>query len=63
MNTASSLKMSYNKSLPQNRDISAIVEHAIKNFENHSSIVAIKNDRNPGIFKGEGWESRQIHRF
>ena len=55
--------MSYNKSLPQNRDISAIVEHAIKNFENHSSIVAIKNDRNPGIFKGEGWESRQIHRF
>ena len=23
------------------------MEHAIKNFENHSSIIAIKNDRNP----------------
>ena len=47
MNTASSLKISYNKSLPQNRDISKIVEHAIKNFENHCSIIAIKNNRNP----------------
>ena len=32
VNTASSLKISYNKSLPQNRDISKLVEHAIKNF-------------------------------
>ena len=47
VNTASSLKISYNKSLPQNRDISKIVEHAIKNFENHSSIIAIKSNRNP----------------
>ena len=47
VNTASRLKISYNKSLPQNRDISKIVEHAIKNFENHSSIIAIKNNRNP----------------
>ena len=47
VNTASSLKISYNKSVPQNRDISKLVEHAIKNFENHSSIVAIKNNRNP----------------
>ena len=47
VNTASSLKISYNKSLAQNRDISKIVEHAIKNFENHSSIIAIKNNRNP----------------
>ena len=46
-NTAYSLKISYNKSLPQIRDISKIVEHAIKNFENHSSIVEIKNNRNP----------------
>ena len=36
-NTASSLKISYNKSLPQNSDISKIVEQAIKNFESHSS--------------------------
>ena len=47
VNTVSSLKISYNKSLPQNRDISKIVPHAIKNFENHSSRVAIKNNRNP----------------
>ena len=47
VNTASSLKISYNKSLSQNRDISKLVEHAIKNFENHSSIIAIKNNRNP----------------
>ena len=33
-------------SLPQNRDISEIDEHPIKNFENHSSIVAIKDYRN-----------------
>ena len=46
-NTASSLKISCNKSLPQTRDISKIVEHTIKNFENHSSIIAIKNYRNP----------------
>ena len=45
VNTASSLKISYNKSLPQNRNISKIVEHAIKNFENHSSLIAIKNNR------------------
>ena len=31
VNTASSLEISYNKSLPQNRDISKLVEHAIKN--------------------------------
>ena len=47
VNTSSTLKISYNKSLPQNRYISKIVEHAIKNFENHNSIVAIKNKRNP----------------
>ena len=47
VNTASCLKISFNKSLPQNRDISKLVEHAIKNFENHSSIIAIKNNRNP----------------
>ena len=47
VNTASSLKISYIRSLPQNRDISKIVEHAIKNFENDSSIIAIKNNRNP----------------
>ena len=47
VNTASSLKISYNKSLPQNRDISRLAEHAFKNFENHSSITAIKNNRNP----------------
>ena len=47
VNTASSLKISYNKSLPQNRDISKLVEHAIKNFENHNSIIAIKTNRNP----------------
>ena len=47
VNTASSLKISYNKSLAQNRDISKIVEHVIKNFENHSSIIPIKNNRNP----------------
>ena len=46
-NTASSLKISYNNSLPQNRDISKIVEHAIKTLENRSSIVAITNKRNP----------------
>ena len=47
VNTASNLKISYNESLPQNKSISEIVEYAIKNFENHSSIVAIKNNRNP----------------
>ena len=47
VNTASSLKISYNKSLSQNRVISEIVEHAIRNFENYSSIVAIKNNGNP----------------
>ena len=47
VNTAASLKISYNKSLPQNRDVSKLVGHAIKNFENHSSIIAIKNNRNP----------------
>ena len=47
VNTASCLKISYNKSLAHNRDISKIAEHAIKNFENHSCIVAIKNKRNP----------------
>ena len=47
MNTASNLNIPYNKLLSQNRDISEIVEHAIKSFENHSSIVAIKNNRNP----------------
>ena len=47
VNTTSSLKISYIRSLPQNRDISKIVEHAIKNFENDSSIIAIKNNRNP----------------
>ena len=41
------LYLAYNKSLPQNRDISKLAEHAIKNFENHSSIIAIKNNRNP----------------
>ena len=46
-NTASSHKISCNKSLPQTRDISKIVEHTIRNFENHSSIIAIKNYRNP----------------
>ena len=49
VNTASSIKISYNKSLPQNRDISKLVEHAIKNFENHSSIIAIKINRNPNV--------------
>ena len=39
VNTASSLKISYNKSLPQNRDISKLVEHAIKNFEIHSNFL------------------------
>ena len=39
-------KISYNKPIPQNRDISEILEHRIKNYENHSSIVAIKNNRN-----------------
>ena len=47
VNTASSLKISYNKSLPQNRYISKFVEHATKNFENHNSIVTIKNSGNP----------------
>ena len=43
VNTATDLNISYNKSLPQNKDISEIVEHAIKKyFENHSSIIAIK---------------------
>ena len=42
MNTASNLNIPYNKLLPQNKDISEIVEHAIKSSENHSSIVAIK---------------------
>ena len=47
VNTASSLKISYNKSLPQNKDLSEIVKHATKIFESHSSIIAIKNDGNP----------------
>ena len=47
LNTASSPKTSYNKSLPQIRDISKLVEHAIKNLENKSSVVAIKINRNP----------------
>ena len=44
-NSESSLKISYKESLPLNRDTSGIVEHAIKNFENYSSIVAIKNKK------------------
>ena len=48
MNIASNLKISFNKSLPQNRDILGFVEHAIKNFENnHSCIVVIQNNGNP----------------
>ena len=43
-NTASNRKLPCKKSLPQNRDISEIVDHAVKNFQNHGSIVAIKNN-------------------
>ena len=39
VNTASSLKISYDKALSQNRDISKLVEHAIKNFEIHSNFL------------------------
>ena len=46
VNTASSFKI-YNKSLPQNRDISKTAKHAIKKFENHRNILGIKNNRNP----------------
>ena len=45
--TTSSLKISCNKSLPKKNVTSKTVEHAIKNFENHSSIIAIKNNRKP----------------
>ena len=47
MNSVSSLKIPYNKSLPKNRDISKTLEHAIKNFKIHSSIIAINNNRKP----------------
>ena len=47
VNTSANLKILCNKSLHQNRDISEILEYEIKNLENHKSIVAIKNNRNP----------------
>ena len=42
VNTGFNLKLSYNKSLPQNRDILETAEQTIKNFENNGSIAAIR---------------------
>ena len=47
VNTASILKIAYDELLPQSRDISKTAKHAIKTFENDSSIVAIKKNTNP----------------
>ena len=62
INTASNLNTPYKKSLSQNRNISEIVEHAFKNFENHSSIVAIKKKQSVAmIFRLKNYKTLKTY--